>query len=440
MRYVTGFLVIGVLLAGAGCAVLHKAPSSEDFYGQGEAMFERADYNAAIDNYQHVIDQFPFSPYAEDAELKIALSMYQQHKYAEAISAFGDFQRMHPTNKNLALASYYMGMAYFDQIHRPDQDQRNTENALAQFQALERRFPESEFAQLAHDRIEICRDMLARNEKIIGEFYYQRAHLRAAESRLAELMQKYPDTPIAPEALYELAVTLEKEGKKYSAAQAFAAVQRHFPNTKYAADAGRELKKLNQPIENEEDPLRLVLAESGFSPDQTDSQPHVVVRQAAGATASEPPPESPGYGPDGLPILTPAQPKPAPAPARLTDAEVTLRSIRLASSDPPLSVIFDMSGPVKFEKHLESGQGSSALTLRLLNTKPDSKLVAHLVFDRSIFKDCDVKSDSGDTTVTVKTAEVSHFAIIPLEDPPRLLVTFTPLNRELGESTVTSGL
>ena len=418
--------------------MLHKAPSSSDFYAQGEAMFERADYNAAIDNYQHVIDQFPFSPYAEDAELKIALSLYQQHKYAEAISAFADFQRMHPTNKNLALASYYLAMSYFDQIHRADQDQSNTENALAQFEALERRFPESEFAQLAHDRIAICREMLARNEKIIGEFYYNRAYFRAAESRLAELMQKYPDTPIAPEALYELAVTFEKEGKKYSAAQAFAAVQRHFPNTKYAADAGRELKKLNQPIDNEEDPLRLVLAESGFSPDQTDSHPHVVVRQAAGAASGARASEDSGYGEDGLPILTAGKPKPAPAAAG--SSGVTLRSIRLASSDPPLSVIFDMSGPVKFEKHLESGQGSSALTLRLLNTKPDSKLLQHLVFDRSIFKDCDVKSDSDGTTVTVNTAEVSRFAIIPLEDPPRLLVTFTPINRDLGEATVTSGL
>jgi len=439
MRFLAGILSISIVFAGSGCSVLHKAPTSEDFYAQAEAMFERSDYNAAIDNYQHVIDQFPFSPYAEDAELKIALSLYQQHKYTEAISAFADFQRMHPTNKNLALASYYMGMAYFDQIHRPDQDQSNTENALAQFQTLERRYPESEFAQLAQDQIEICREMLARNEQIIGEYYYKRAHFRAAESRLAELMQKYPDTPIAPEALYELAVTLEKEGKKYSAAQAFAAVQRHFPNTKYAADAGKELKKLNQPIENEEDPLRLVLAESGFSPDQPETQTHIIVRQAANASAPTPGSDS-GYGPDGLPILTPSHANPAPAPVAAAGGAVTLRSIRLASSDPPLSVIFDISGPVKFEKHLQSGQGSSALTLRLMNTKPDAKLVAHLVFDRSIFKDCDVTSDSGDTTVTVKTSEVSRFAIIPLEDPPRLLVTFTPLGHEPGDSTVTSGL
>ena len=437
MRYLAGLMIVSILLADAGCSVLRKPPSSEDFYTQGEAMFQRSDYNAAIDNYQHVIDQFPFSPYSEDAELKIALSLYQQHKYAEAIAAFSDFQRMHPTNKSLAMASYYLGMAYFDQMHRADQDQSNTENALAQFQALERRFPESDFAQLAHDRIEVCREMLARNQKLIGEYYFKRAYFRAAESRLAELMQKYPDTPVAPEALYQLGVTLEKEGKKYSAAQAFAAVERHFPKTKYAADAGQKLKKLKQPIDNEEDPLRLVLAESGFSPGDSESHPRVVVRQAA--SSMEPAPESSGYGSDGLPILSPAQPKPKPAQPALATGTVTLRSIRLAASDPPLSVIFDVSGPVKFEKHLRSGQGYSALTVRLLNTKPDAKLDQHLVFDRSIFKDCDVKSETDATTVTVNLSEVARFAIIPLEDPPRLLVTFTPINRELGE-TANSGL
>ncbi len=435
MRYLAGLMAMSILLAGAGCSVLRKAPSSEDFYSQGEAMFQRSDYNAAIDNYQHVIDQFPFSPYSEDAELKIGLSLYQQRKYAEAIGAFSDFQRMHPTNKSLALASYYLGMAYFDQMHRADQDQSNTENALAQFQALERRFPESDFAQLAHDRIEVCREMLARNQKLIGEYYFKRAYFRAAESRLAELMQKYPDTPVAPEALYELGVTLEKEGKKYSAAQAFAAVERHFPKTKYAAEAGQKLKKLKQPIDNEEDPLRLVLTESGFSPDDTESHPRVVVRQAV--SRAEPAAKSSGYGSDGLPILSPAQPK-QDQPALATGA-VTLRSIRLAASDPPLSVIFDVSGPVKFEKHLSSGQGYSALTVRLLHTKPDSKLDQHLIFDRSIFKDCDVTSETDTTTVTVNVSEVSRFAIIPLEDPPRLLVTFTPISRELGE-TANSGL
>src|SRR5208282_1081771 len=232
-----------------------------------------------------------------------------------------DFQRMHPTNPNLHLASYYLAMAYFDQIGRADQDQTNTENALRQFQVLEQRFPESPFAELAHERIAICREMLARNQLVVGDFYYQRANFRAAE-----LMQKYPDTPVAAQALYELGTTLEKEGKKYSAAQAFAAVTRHFGDTPYARKAEAELKKLNQPIDNEEDPLRLVLAESGFGAADTENQDRVAVRQRDSQNGTETGAASGAYGPDGLPILAPPKAGQSPKPAA-PSAPATLRTI-----------------------------------------------------------------------------------------------------------------
>jgi len=434
MKRLVAVLVALVLLAVSGCSV-RKPPSGQDFYAQGEAMFEQRNFNNAIENYQKLIDQFPFSPYAEESELKIALAYYELQEYPEAINALSDFQRMHPTNKNLPMASYYLGMAYYDQIHRPDQDQTNTENALQQFQVLERRFPESPFAQLAHDRIEVCREVLARNQLFIGNYYYARANFRATESRLAELMQRFPDTPVAPEALFKLGITLEKEGKKYSAAQAFAAVKRHFPDTRYASLADRELKKLKQPVDNEEDPLRLVLAESGFGPAE-EPAPRVVVRQKdstprpAAPVASA---ESRAYGPDGLPILDRPEKK-EQKPATIAAGPTTLRSIRLAASDPPLSVIFDMSGPVKFDKRLENGPGYSTLTVRLISTTPDTKLQRHLVFDRSIFKDSEVKSEAGNTTVTLNTSPVARCAIIPLDEPPRLLVTFTPANKEIGET------
>ena len=49
-----------------------------------------------------------------------------------------------------------------------------------------------------------------------------------------------------------------------------------------------------------------------------------------------------------------------------------------------------------------------------------------MVFDRSIFHDCDIQSDADGTTVTVNTWPVSRFAVVPLNAPSRLLVTFTP--------------
>ncbi|MGD0671336.1 MAG: outer membrane protein assembly factor BamD [Candidatus Binatus sp.] len=510
MKRLLLILVAFALLPAAACSLRQK-PTGENYYAQGQLDFATKEYKAAIENYQNLIDKFPFSPYAEDAEMKIGLAHYQQKDYAEAIGALDDFQRMHPTSKNLELVTYYIGLSYYDQIGREDQDQGKTVAALKRFQELEQRFPEGDFAELAHEKVLVCREMLARNEMIVGNYYYKRANFRAAESRFAELLQKYPETPVAPDALFELGISLEKEGKRYSAAQAFAAVEKHFPNTGYAKRARTELAKLHQPIDTEEDPLPLVLAETGYGGNPDDSNADkVVVRQrsdvasAAGGSA---------YGSDGLPVLnTPSSPpaagaraslpdippmmhapdasqpdlpnqKPgepnmmrvpapglpaptgsiagaaaaqaramtgaassapepslhqmesgagAPASAPLSLSEpptagpATLKTIRLSSNDPPLSVVLELSGPVSFDKNLQSNSGGSTATVVLKDVTPDSALQTHLVFDKSIFKDCNVSSSKSGTTVTLNMQPVAHFAVVPLEGPPRLLVTFTP--------------
>ena len=579
MKRLLVILVAFVLLPASACSLRQK-PSGEDYYAQGQLNFANKEYKAAIENYQEVIDKYPFSPYAEDAEMKIGLAYYQQKDYAEAIGALDDFQRIHPTSKNLELVTYYIGMSYYDQIGREDQDQGKTIAALKRFQELEQRFPEGDFAELAHDKVLVCREMLARNQMIVGNYYYKRANFRAAESRFAELLQKYPETPVAPDALFELGISLEREGKRYSAAQAFAAVKKHFPDSGYAKRAQTELAKLHEPIDTEEDPLPLVLAETGYggSPDDSNAD-KVVVRQrsemggtqvasAGGATA---------YGADGLPILdgaagagasktssdvpavlhapdpsqpdlpsqapggpnmmrapAPTLPKPtgsiagaadaqaramtgvasaapsrsspnlmtasssapvaepsheipadvdainpsqsitsssgaadapppettlhqlaaaAPAPAGgpaqeptlhewntdpsasapalslgepPTAGPATLKTIRLSSNEPPLSVIFELTGPVSFDKNLESNPAGSTATVVLKDVRPDVALQQHLVFDKSIFKDCKVSTDSSGTTVTLNMQPIAHFAVVPLESPPRLLVTFTP--------------
>jgi len=514
MRRLAFVLAACFALCVSACGAVHQqTPTGENYYSLGQQAFATHDYRGSAIYFQKLIDQYPFSPYAEDAELKIGLSEYQMKHYAEAIASLGDFEKMHPTSKQIELASYYLAMSHFDQIGRPDQDQSNTELALQQFEIIERRYPETGFSALAHQQISVCREMLARHQLLIGDFYYKRANFRAAESRLAELMQKWPDTPVGDEALYQLGTTLQKEGKKYSAAQAFTAVVLHYPGTIYASKAKYELKKLHQPVDTEDDPLRLVLTESGFG--DTDQ---VTVRQGgdtALASAADsgaypplpllkapPPPASDADAPSSIAPTgrTPAADPPssisssaaAPGaagsgatasgatsagaaasggaasgdagdsvsgagalPATTSSAAgkaapeavvgavkaaalkpATLNKVRLSSADPPLSVIFDLTGTVPFESQLQNGSGSSTLTIRLKETKPASRLATHLVFDRSIFRDCDIQTDAGETTVTVNTSPVSRFAVIPLNAPPRLLVTFTPEERQPAATNV----
>jgi hypothetical protein len=203
----------------------------------------------------------------------------------------------------------------------------------------------------------------------------------------------------------------------------------HYPDTPYAKRARDELKKLSQPVDNEEDPLKLVLAENGYGETVSDIGENVQVRQRdqgpdlSGASGA--------YGSDDLPNLGAA----APAPPAHENTQVastedkgpaTLRTIRLSASNPPMSVIFDLSRPVKYEQHIENGPGYSTVKVLLKGVTPEASVQSHVVFDRSIFKDCDVTSDDQGTTITVNTVPVSSFAVVPLTEPPRLLVTFTP--------------
>src|SRR5258708_28967750 len=113
----------GLALCVSACAAHQTTPTGENYYLLGQQSFAQNDYKGSVIYFQKMIDQYPFSPYAEDAELKIGLSQYQLHNYPEAIASLGDFEKMHPTSKQIELASYYLAMAHYDQIGRPDQDQ-----------------------------------------------------------------------------------------------------------------------------------------------------------------------------------------------------------------------------------------------------------------------------------------------------------------------------
>src|SRR6266481_9557109 len=92
-----------VILTVAACAS-RKPPNGENYYVQATQEYSQHYYQPAIDDYQKLIDEYPFSPYAEEAELNIGMSYYKMRNYAEAVGAFNDFLRMHPTSKRLDVA------------------------------------------------------------------------------------------------------------------------------------------------------------------------------------------------------------------------------------------------------------------------------------------------------------------------------------------------
>src|SRR2546425_7002287 len=185
---------LAVALVALGCAGKKPIIPPEKLWGEAEDAFNIDAYELAVDRYKKLLDQHPFDQHAEEAELKIALSYYKAQRWAEAIAAFGDFERMHPTSAEVPAVEYHLGMAYLAQASTSDRDQQSHANALTYFRNLIDRFPQSPWAEKARLRVRECREALAKHEADVTAYYLKIGNIKAAEARLQGILTDYPET------------------------------------------------------------------------------------------------------------------------------------------------------------------------------------------------------------------------------------------------------
>ena len=287
---------VALALLLASCAT-EKVLSEQEYHQKATASMKEGTYDLAIQNYQKLLEEYPFSDYSEEAQLKIGQAQYLNEQYAEAIASFQDFQRMHPTNPNLALTEYYTALSYIDQMGKKDRDQRAAENAQAHFQTLLARYPGSPFSDEAKRRLKECREVLADHEFTIARFYLIWTNPIGAEARLRRLLENYPDTDVAGAALAHFGRYFRKRGDLTRSALAFASLIAQYPNNPDIAEASATVAELKEKkIVIPEAPLP-ALVETLGRPSVATSRPAETPAQTA-AAGSDP------------------EPKPAPPSAR----------------------------------------------------------------------------------------------------------------------------
>ena len=249
---------LAVALVALGCAAKKPVIPPEKLWSEGEEAFHDEAYELAVDRYKKLLDQHPFDQHAEEAELKIAVSYYKAQRWAEAIAAFGDFERMHPTSAELPSVEYYLGMAYLEQTSTSDRDQQAHTNALTYFRNLIDRFPQSPWAERARLRVRECREALASHEAKIAAYYLKIGNIKAAEARLQGLLTDYPETDAAAQCLYAFAQAYTARDEGEGATLALATLARHHPDDPLGREAKERLGN-DAPALDGSDPLPLLI-------------------------------------------------------------------------------------------------------------------------------------------------------------------------------------
>lgn len=215
-------LLLSLLLAAcAGTAEVPAERPLRDIYENAYAEFNDENYDAAAAEFLAAETQYPSSPWAADALVMAAYSQYLDEDFAGAILAADRFMRFHPGHKDVPYVLYLRGMCYYRQVSDVRREPGMSAYALQQFQQLVERFPKSEYAQNAENKINILKNYIAGKVMYAARNDMQKQNWPSAITRLQSVVSGAQETVMTPEALYRLtecytAIGLPEQAAGYS--------------------------------------------------------------------------------------------------------------------------------------------------------------------------------------------------------------------------------
>ena len=184
--------------------------------------------------------------YGALAQIRIGDTYFEEKEYDQAVVEYRIFLDLHTYHKYAPYVQYQIAMSYFKRIQGVDTSYSLATQALNEFVKLRELYPRNPYMELTEKRIKNCRDILAEHEFYVGKFYLKKGSHRAAVQRFNNIIQKYPDSRMESEALYNLGLSYKDIGENENAREALTALINKFPTIKLSTRAKEILASLNE--------------------------------------------------------------------------------------------------------------------------------------------------------------------------------------------------
>ncbi|HEY2645597.1 MAG TPA: outer membrane protein assembly factor BamD [Candidatus Acidoferrales bacterium] len=252
------FMTLGTtLLVGcgakktAGAAIGTSAEPDKVLFEKASADMKHGRYAVGRIDLQTLINTYPDSEYLAKAKLAIGDSYFKEGGTAglkQAIVEYKDFITFFPFLDESAYAQLQIAMAHYHQMEKPDRDRAETVQAEAEFQTFLEKYPNSPLLPQAEQHLREVQEVLAEGNFRVANFYYLRAAYRASGARLIELTNRYPLYSHADQANWMLAQIYEKTEHNDIAGKYYSRIVKDYPLSSLAGDAKNKLVKFGIPV------------------------------------------------------------------------------------------------------------------------------------------------------------------------------------------------
>jgi outer membrane protein assembly factor BamD len=243
-RALSRIALFGVVLAtAAGCSPMPELgeATAADTYTIGQEAADRGDYILAIEAFQRVIDEAPLHELADDALIGLADAHRAIGDFASAEAEYAQLMEDYPRSPLVPEAEFKLGLSYFEQSLPAALDQSMTDRAIEQLNHFLTKYPGSQFADQAREKIQELRERLAKKDYDNAMLYMVMEKPQAARVYIEAVVRDYPDTSWARLALLEEARSFAAEGSSALATETYQRVIELYPGTAEAATAAVEM-------------------------------------------------------------------------------------------------------------------------------------------------------------------------------------------------------
>lgn len=213
--------------------------SEQNYYNDAIAQIDKNRYNQAIEDLTNLRTFYPTGQYAEQALLDMMYAQYASGKFEMAAASAEQFIRLYPSNPQVSYAYYVRGVANMEgsseglklfKLNQAERDTAYLRIAFANFQELINKYPNSPYAPDAAQRMTFIYNQFAESEMSAANWYIEREAYVAAVNRAKWVFQYYPLSESTPEAIAVLAYSHGKLGLTDLANEYKTLLQINYPN------------------------------------------------------------------------------------------------------------------------------------------------------------------------------------------------------------------
>lgn len=189
----------------------YEGKDPHNIFVMGENALRDGRYSDAVKYFTAIETLYPYAPDAEQAKLDSIYANYKREEFSTVISDAKRFLRFYPASSKADYAQYMQGLAYIEIGHGPfvrylplniaERDLVNERVAFTTFNELLKRYPHSRYAAEVRARLIYLRNLLAKQEVAIADYYMRRGAYVAAINRANYVIEHFPKTSSTRNAL-----------------------------------------------------------------------------------------------------------------------------------------------------------------------------------------------------------------------------------------------